>query len=393
LDELTQKIVKRSITNYTSIQDQSVRTRYGLLAGWSSIVINVVITLVKGIFGLITGSVSLIADAFHSLSDVATSLVLIVSFKVAQKPSDASHPFGHGRMEAVATLIISVLLIVAGIELLRSGITRIVSPRPFNASWVVIILVLITIIMKEGLARFTQNLAKMSSSSAIEADFWHHRTDAISSLLVIVAFIGQRLGLLILDGVIGILVAGIIVYTAWHIARKGIDDLLGRPPSPELVKNIKTTASGFPQVLDVHDLIVHYYGSQMILSLAIEVEASLSLKAAHALAEQVEASLDREFNAYTTVHCDPVDKENPDLIRIQRWLRIWTRKCRDQISFHNLTIDKQSGQQTVNVDLRIDPRMNEKEIDTLEEQLREALMKRFPDLSGLALNIEPRYVV
>jgi len=393
LDRLTKIILKNRIPDYTSVEKQNVRTGYGLLAGWSSIVINVVITAIKGIFGILTGSVALIADAFHSLSDVSTSLVLIVSFKIAQKPSDASHPFGHGRMEAIATLIISVLLMVAGIELFKSSILRITTPKPFHASWLAIVLIVITIIMKEWLARFTKSLARMTSSSAIEADFWHHRTDAISSLLVIAAFIGQRLGFMLLDGIMGILVAGMIIYTAWHIARTGIDDLLGRPPSPELVKKIKAAASAFPQVLDVHDLIVHYYGRRMILSLAIEVEESLSLKAAHALAEQVEASLDRKFHAYTTVHCDPVDPENPEIIKMQRWLKLWIKKCRNHISFHNLKLTEKSRQRAVSIDLSVDPQMNGDEINLFKDQLRKAMMNRFPELTSVVTHIEPRYVV
>lgn len=183
-------LVKKWIRDWEDIHDQDVRSLYGSLEGWVSIVVNFFLFLLKGVFGFISGSVSLIADAFHTLSDVSTSIVILVSFRISKRPSDASHPFGHGRMEAIAAVIVAVLLLATGIEIFKGALDRIIHPRSFNASWLVICIIASTVIIKELLAQFSRVLAQMIKSATLEADFWHHRTDAISSILVILAFIG-----------------------------------------------------------------------------------------------------------------------------------------------------------------------------------------------------------
>lgn len=363
-----------------------------MLEGWVSIIVNSVLFVLKGIIGILTGSVSLIADAFHTLSDVSTSVVIVISFRVAKKPSDATHPFGHGRMEAIATVVVAVLLVAVGLEILKGSLERLFHPVDFKASWWIIGLILLTIVVKEWLARFSRDLGKAIESDAIEADFWHHRTDAISSLLVIVAFVGQRFGLSALDGIVGILVAGLIVYTGWEIARKGIDDLLGKPPPDRLIRRVKRAVRAFSEVIDVHDLVIHQYGRFMVLSCHIEVSDQLSLKYAHDLAEEVENTINRKFQTYTTVHLDPINIKDTDLKEIRLFLKRYLNKWQSTwISYHALKVETDNHGKTIFFDLVADPNMKDQEIESLIRDIQQNILRAFPQIKKVVVDVEPRY--
>jgi len=362
-----------------------------VLEGWVSIAVNLVLSLIKGFFGILTGSVALIADSFHTLSDVSTSVVIVVSFRMAKKPSDASHPFGHGRMEAVATLVVAVLLLVVGIEVFESALDRILHPKAFQASWLVMGIIVLTVVIKELLARFSREMGRMIESATLEADFWHHRTDAISSVLVIAAFIGQRFGILHLDGAVGIVVTGMIVYAGWEIARKGVDDLLGTQPSDELVQKVKRAVREFSQVLDVHDLIIHEYGPTMVMSFHVVVSDKLSLKQGHALADRVEKAINERFRTHVTVHLDPVDTQDPELKKIREFLEGLLGKWEGSVSFHDLRTVVEDGGRNILLDLVVDPGMKNKEVEDLRCEIQEAVLKSFPLIRGVLFEVEPKY--
>ncbi|MCK5148195.1 cation transporter [bacterium] len=310
MKRFTKWFVLKTIPNWQNTSDQEVRSRYGIVGGWTSIVVNIVLSIVKIVIAVFTGSVSLIADAIHTLSDVATSVVILWSFHIAAKPADEKHPFGHGRMEAISTIVVAVILIYVGIELGKSGVHRILNPTEISATWPVMFIIVLTIIIKEGLGRISRELSQMIKSSALEADFWHHRIDAISSILVLIAFAGQRLGVLWLDGVMGLGVSLMIVWTGWLIIRNGIDDLLGTSPDKDFVDDVRKTALAFDGVIDVHDLIVHQYGQNMVMSMHVAMDERLSFKVAHRLGTIVGLEIDCIYNTHTTVHIDPVNSDS-----------------------------------------------------------------------------------
>ena len=281
-------LVKKFIKNDDNVKDPQVRSRYGMLEGWMSIFINFTLGTIKIIIALIYGSISLLADAIHTLSDMATSIIIILGFKISKKPSDKEHPFGHGRMEQIATLVVAVLLGVSAIELIQYSFKRILSPQPVNISWLPIIIIFLTIFFKEWLGQFSNFLAKKIGSLALEADAWHHRTDAISSLLVVIALIASKYGFIYLDGIVGLVIGAYIIYLGWDIAKKSIDQLLGESADDELIKEIKNIVLQEEQVKNIHDLIVHQYGEQKLLSLHIEIPSNLTLSEAHTIADNVE---------------------------------------------------------------------------------------------------------
>ena len=387
-------IVHRYIHEPEKTHDQDVRSQIGWLEGWVSIIANLILTLIKGVLGFITGSVALIADALHTFSDVSTSVVIVIAFRVAKKPSDRTHPFGHGRMEAIGSVIVAVLLIVIGIEILKESIERLVHPVHFEASWLFIGIITGTIIIKELLARFSHELGQHIKSSTLEADAWHHRTDAISSILVVLAFLVQRyFGIAYIDSIAGILVSAIIAYTGWVIIKSGVNDLLGKRPSACFVKEIKETVCRNPDVLDAHDLIVHQYGQHTVMSFHVEVTEDTSLQDAHALTEKIEKMVERTFDSHATIHVDPVNVNDPELKEIRKSLKNVLKKRKEKISFHDLRSVGDTASKNIVFDLVADPDMSDRAVEHLRDDLVKQLLEKFPSAKNVIIEVEPKYAL
>ncbi len=296
------------------------RSSIGKFQGWVSVFINGLLFVIKLIIGLIVGSVSVIADAFHTLSDVISSGVVIWGFHEAEKPADTEHPYGHGRIEYIATLIIAILLIVAGFEFVRSSIGRVLNPSPISPSWWMIIIILATVFLKELTARYAEFLSHKISSGTLRADAWHHRADAISSLLVIIAMIAGKYGYHSVDGWAGIGVALFVIWTGYTIAKEAVDDIIGTPPAEDEIDDIKQVVSAIEGVLGVHDITVHSYGKDKFVSVHIEIDDTISSAEAHDVAEDVEYKLFKRLDIEPTVHVDPISLNNPVIQKVNTYL-------------------------------------------------------------------------
>jgi cation diffusion facilitator family transporter len=270
---------------------------------------NIALFIIKISLGIMISSIALQADAFHTLSDISTSLVVLFSFRAATKAPDSDHPFGHGRWEPIATLIIAVMLVVAGIELLIQGIHAGIDRVSGEANVLVAVIVLATALCKEGLARYAMRLGDKIDSSTLRADAWHHRTDAFSSIGVAVAivFTERFPGI---DGAAGVLVALLIIKTGVMFIKDTTNVLLGQAPSGPMLKRICSIAEEVPGVGDIHDILVHDYVSSRIISLHIRVDRSLSIIEAHDIADAVTHKLEEEMNAVVTVHVDLASEDD-----------------------------------------------------------------------------------
>jgi cation diffusion facilitator family transporter len=318
--KITSWIVSKVIKDHQKINDLKVRAQYGSLEGWVSIVINVILFGVKITAGLMINSVSLIADAVHTLADSVTSVVVIVGFKMAGKPSDKEHPFGHGRMESVATLIVAVLLFVAGVELIEKSVHSIFTPHTATAPVWVILIIAFTILIKELLARFSFILGDMIDSKALKADALHHRSDVIATALVVVALIASRFGFDRIDGIMGVFVSLIIFYSAYEIGKDAIDPLLGEAVSKDTLKEIEKIARKREAVFGVHDIIFHKYGQTSIISLHIEVSDKDDVTKLHSLSEEIEEEISLAMGGVVVVHIDPINKDHPKYEMISKTL-------------------------------------------------------------------------
>lgn len=286
------------------MNDIKDRTHYGFLEAWISIIGNLILGLIKIILGVITNCIALIADAFHTLGDMATSLVVLFGFHAAKQPSDIKHPYGHGRAESIGTLIISILLIVVGIEFIHTAIDRLRAPTEIkNISWIILTM-LISAIFKEWLTRFSLRLSKLINSDMLKADAWHHRSDVFASIMVILAAIGSKMGFPRLDAVFALIIAGLIIWVGFDMARSMISFLIGEAPSKELVNQIISAATSVKGVKGIHGIEIHDYGQTKICSVHIEVTPSLSTTKSHEIANTVEESLKEKLGLSTVVHVD-----------------------------------------------------------------------------------------
>ena len=391
MKKFTQWIIAKAIKDHQSVNDLKVRSRYGTLEGWTSIVINLLLFVVKIILGLSIKSVSLIADAVHTLADSGTSAVVIIGFKIARKPSDKEHPFGHGRMESVAALVVSVLLFMAGVELLEKSIHAIIKPHGSTAPTGVILVILATILIKELMARFSYQLGDIIDSQALKADALHHRSDVIATALVVVALIATRFDYNNIDGVMGVGVTLIIFYSAFSIAKEAIDPLLGEAPSKEEIKEIEILAKAHDGVLGVHDVILHKYGQASIISLHIEVSDSESAFKLHELAEQVEDKITQKIQAKVVVHVDPVNKDHPQYEQIAEAIKVIISEDNRVISFHDLRIvGCKANRCNVVFDIVLEQDADEQETYDIIRLIKEKFKIEFPEMKAI-IKAEPKY--
>ena len=314
------------------------RAKIGIFQGKISVAVNLFLFIVKFTLGLITGAISLIADAIHTLSDMITSFIVIWGFKQVDKPADSRHPYGHGRAEYVATLIIAVLLCVAGIEFIEVSIERIRNPIISKPEWWMVGLVFLTILIKELTARYAKFLSSKIASGLLHADAWHHRMDAISSTLVIFALIAGKFGYTAIDGWVGLGVSLLLIYTGFDIARDSIDELIGTPPDSDELDKIRKIALSVNQALGVHDIIVHHYGHEKYISLHVEVDAKKTVAETHDVSEEVESLLKNRMGVKPTVHIDPVHPENPIVKKVKKELEVISKNDKRIKNIHDIRV-------------------------------------------------------
>ncbi len=274
-------------------------------AGWLSIVTNILLFVFKLWVGIQSASVAIVADAWHSLSDSLTSVILLFGLKISDKPADREHPFGHGRSELIASLIIAILLAMVALEFFWKSLERLNLHQAANygnwALWAMII----TILCKEAMAQYAFRVSKLTGMTSLKADAWHHRSDAISSVIILAGIIFGR-HVWWLDGVMGIIVAVIIMYAAFNILKGAIGPLLGRSPSKKLVEKVRAVCEKYGDgEVYVHHFHIHDYGNHTELTFHIHLNGQMSLENAHAVTKQIEFELLKEFKIAATIHMEP----------------------------------------------------------------------------------------
>ncbi len=379
-EAITEKFVpntKESASTY--------RNKIGIFQGWVSVLVNSFLFALKLAIGIFVGAVSVIADAVHSLSDVVSSAVVIWGFKQAEKPADVEHPYGHGRAEYIATLIIAVLLMVVGIEFIKVSIDRIRDPVMISSEWWMVGLLVLTIVLKEVTARFAEFLSSKIASGTLHADAWHHRTDAISSILVIAALIAGNYGYPTVDGLAGLGVSLFLIYTGFEIAKDAVGDLIGKPPTSEEVNFIRQLVIKVDGVLGAHDIIVHSYGHDKFVSVHVEIDMDKSTADAHDISEQVEAILEQALGVEPTVHLDPVQPNDPLVQEVNQAL---SKLCDSDDSItdvHDVRIVDTENHHVILFGINVDAGTSQKEIVSCCRKLEKKLAEQF---NGYEINIK-----
>lgn len=279
--------------------------KWGRLEGWISVVGNLLLFFLKLWAGIVSSSLALIADAWHTLSDSVSSVIVLIGVWASGRPADKEHPFGHGRAELIASIIIGMLLAVIGFDFLVEGIKRLVEGTGAEYGRIAIIVTIISIVSKEALAQFAFYTYRKTGALSLRADAWHHRTDALSSVLVLVGIlVGQHFWWM--DGLLGILLSAMIFYAAWEVLKEGIHPLLGERVRPHLQQSLSKLANDIAmRDVRLHHMHLHRYGEHVEFTAHIELPSRLSLEEAHKITDAIEAAIRKESGMVATIHAEP----------------------------------------------------------------------------------------
>lgn len=300
------------VKDYENTKDPQVRERYGKFAGIVGILSNVILCAAKILVGVIAGSIAIIADGINNLADASSSIITLAGFKLSSMPEDKEHPYGHARIEYISGMIVSVLIVVVGIELIKSSADKIMHPSPLEFSWSIVIVLLLAIAIKIWQAMFNINIGKRINSLTLTATGTDSRNDVIATTVVLISIIVGKLTGLQIDGYMGCLVALFIIWSGIGLVKETMSPLLGEAPDPELVNAISEMALSYGGVLGIHDLVVHNYGpGRIFASIHIEVDADADMMESHDMIDNIEREMAKKLHIEITGHLDPVRTNDP----------------------------------------------------------------------------------
>ena len=330
-------LIRRLIPHSDQTGDPAVREAYGTLAGCVGICLNVLLFIGKFVAGSIVGSIAVTADAFNNLSDAGSSLITLFGFRLAGKRPHSDHPFGHGRIEYVAGLIVSLLIILMGVTLARESLDKMLHPQDVTFSLLSAGILAASILVKLYMFSYNRALSKKLNSSTLKATATDSLSDAFATLAVLISLIISHLTRLRIDGYAGILVALMILWGGFGAARDTISPLLGTAPDPEFVKKIQSIVRSCPVVTGMHDLVIHDYGAgRRMISLHAEVPANGDILATHDAIDLVERRLHDELNCHAVIHMDPVETDNAAVNAVrQRVLEALHAQMDSAVSIHD----------------------------------------------------------
>ncbi len=334
---MTEWLVKHFVKGYENAEDPAVRARYGQFAGIVGIICNIALCLGKGAIGLIAGSVSIIADALNNLSDAASNVISLLGFKLASKPADPGHPYGHGRYEYLSGLAVAVVIVIIGVELIQTSLDKVLNPTATEFSLAVVAVLVLSILVKLWMAVFNRTIGRRISSTTLEATAVDSRNDVISTGVVLVCAIISHLTGVDLDGIVGIAVGAFIVYSGALLVRDTVNPLLGQAPDPALVSHIQKKILSYPGVLGTHDLMVHDYGpGRQFASAHVEMAAEADPMESHDLIDNIEQDFKENDGLIVTLHYDPIVTDDPEVKDLRNQINALVKTIDARLSIHDL---------------------------------------------------------
>lgn len=335
---MTQLLIRLFIKKPEQTQSPAVRAAYGSLAGIVGMVCNVLLCIGKLTVGTLFGSIAITADAVNNLSDASSNIVSLLGFKLASKAPDAEHPYGHGRYEYLAGLVVSVTILGIGLSLLKESVGKVLHPTQVVFSWLTVCVLAASILVKLWMSRFNHEIGLRIASDTLLATAADSRNDVLSTSAVLLAAVLCRLtGWDRLDGVMGMGVAVFILVSGWGLVMDTLSPLLGKSPDPELVEHIERTAMSYPGVLGVHDLMVHDYGpGHQFASLHVEMPAEADPLASHDLIDNIERDFLQKDHLMVTIHYDPIVTSDAAVGVLRSRLTEYLRQIDPQLSLHDL---------------------------------------------------------
>ena len=349
-------LVKRFVKDSENVSDIKVRGAYANLAGVVGIITNLILFIIKLSVGLLSNSVSILADAFNNLSDAASSIITIVGFKMANKPADAEHPFGHGRIEYITAMIVSFMVMLVGLQFVKTSFQKIINPTPVTFELLPFILLLVSIGFKFWLSKFNKSIGNKINSSTLKATATDAMGDVFTSTTVVISFLISNFTTLPIDGYIGIIVALAIVYSGFSLIKETLNPLLGEPPDPVLVSNITDMVMSYENITGIHDLIVHNYGPGRIMaSIHAEIPSNIDIMEIHHIIDTAEREISKKLNIYLVIHMDPICVDTDEIIEARNMVQDVLSKYEEIKSFHDFRIVGDHDKKNLIFDIEVSP--------------------------------------
>ncbi len=334
---MTKLLIKLFIKDRENIKSPDVRRAYGTLGSVVGIIFNLILATGKYTVGFLFGAISLMADGINNLSDAGSQIISFISFKMAAKPADRDHPFGHARIEYVASMIVSFLILHVSIDLLTESVNKILDPEMVTSfSWIMIVVLGVSVVVKLWLCYFNRKLADKINSSVMKATAADSLSDAIATAAVLVAMLVFKFTGFDADGYMGIAVAVVIFIAGIKILNETKNAILGESADPEVVENVKRIVAEFPDALGIHDMVVHSYGpGQTIVTLHIEVDGEKSVFDSHDMIDMIERRLNAELGIQSNIHMDPIVTNDEEVSHMREVVRGLVKEIDERLDIHD----------------------------------------------------------
>ena len=387
---MTNFLIKHFIPNASDVKSPAVRQRYGVVSGVVGILCNALLCTAKIAAGLLTGAVSIVADGINNLSDGGSCVVSLLGFKMAGKPADDKHPFGHGRIEYVAGLIVSFIIVLMGVELAKTSLDKIFHPAEISFSWITPAVLGISILVKLWMCFFNRKMGDKIDSAVLRATAMDSLSDVAATSSVLAGFVIGYWARVNLDGYLGVLVALFILYTGVSTAKGTLDLLLGEAPDPEFVKQIQQEVLSYPEIIGVHDLIVHNYGpGHSVISLHAEVPCDVDILKIHDTIDNAERDLKKKFDCEVVIHMDPIVTDDKETNEIHQKLSSIVRLLDSRVTIHDFRMVKGPTHTNLIFDIVV-PHQFRLTDDQVVESLRQAV-KALDARYEIVVNVDKAY--
>lgn len=327
------------IKDYKNYADPKVRQSYGMLCGLVGICLNVLLFAGKYFAGAVSGSIAIVADSFNNLSDAGSSLVTLLGFRLAGKHADPGHPYGHGRIEYISGFVVSFLILLMGFELAKSSLEKILHPEPVQAGWLPAVILLVSICVKVYMFLYNRAVGKKIGSTAMTATATDSLSDSIATAVVLISMGAAFFFHVNIDGYAGMLVALFILYAGYSAAKDTLAPLLGQAPDPDFVKQVNDIVMSHPEVIGIHDLVVHDYGpGRKMVTLHTEVDGKGDFFTLHDAIDNIERELTAVCGCHATIHMDPIESDNTAVLAMRDRVAELVRRIDPAITIHDFRV-------------------------------------------------------
>lgn len=374
---MTEFLVRKFVKNYDDTESTSVRTSYGVLSSFVGIFCNVLLCAAKISIGALMHSISVMADGINNLSDAASSIIGYAGVKMAEKPADEEHPFGHGRMEYIAALVVAFLVIEVGFSFLKTSIGKLKNPEDIMFEWIPFLILLLSIGVKLWMAAFNRKLGKRIDSKVMLATAADSMGDVITTSATVISILVCSFTGYNIDAIAGVLVSLVVMWAGVGIAKDTLEPLIGQAPDPELANRLRKEVENYEGIVGTHDLIIHNYGpNRSMASIHAEVPRDVDIEVSHEIIDRIEREVSKKMGIFLVIHMDPVEIRDERVLSVKETLQNVLEEIDSEIKFHDFRIVR--GEKRINLifDVVVPFSYNERKQKELEKQISQKMMEQ-----------------